>query len=515
MQYSRYATNPILPGFYPDPSICRVEDDYYLVTSSFAFFPGVPIFHSRDLRHWEQIGHVLTRSSQLPLNCRRISGGIYAPTLRYHDGVFYMITTNVDGIGDFVCTATDPRGPWSEMHVIENAPGIDPSLFFDEDGICYMCGNEWGKGEPWIWAAEFDTKTFSLKGERKRLWQGALRNAWAPEAPHLYFRDGYYYLMIAEGGTEFFHAVTIARSKSIFGPYEGFRGNPILTHRHLGKGYPISNTGHADLVENRDGSWHMVLLASRPYGGYHLNMGRETFMVPVVWEDGWPVVNPGVGHVDWLCPVPDLEDWIPPQQDEDAFTSPVWNHLGCPQGLDPVTIGENTLRIRCIAPPLVPEGEESEIVKAHALGFLGRRQQHMSFEARVKVSVPPEEGVSCGLVVLQNDFASLRIELTRRESGVEARAVQVWKDGRNGPLEEAVLGLSAAMETEELVIRASGQSFALMLGDWTVATAEGGFMGSESCGGFVGAYIGLFASGNGEDRECEAVFTDFHYTGIR
>ena len=273
--------NPILPGFYPDPSICRVGEDFYLVTSSFAFFPGVPVFHSRDLIHWEQIGHVLTRPEQLPLNCRHISGGIYAPTLRYFDGTFYMITTNVDGIGDFVCTAQDPAGPWSDMHIVHGAPGIDPSLFFDEDGSCWMCGNDWSKGYGVIWVAPFDTNTFSLCGERVDLWRGAMHDAWAPEAPHIYKKDGWYYLMIAEGGTEFFHSETIARAESITGKYKGYPGNPILTHRHLGYGAPITNTGHADLVELADGSWYMVLLACRPIEGYHLNMGRETFITPV------------------------------------------------------------------------------------------------------------------------------------------------------------------------------------------------------------------------------------------
>ena len=263
--------NPILPGFYPDPSICRAGDDYYMVTSSFSFFPGVPVFHSRDLKHWEQLGHVLDRTEQLPLNSRHISGGIFAPTIRWHDGLFYMVVTNVDGIGDFICTAKEPAGPWSDMHIVRDAPGIDPSLFWDDDGTCYMCGTE-GQGRG-IWCAVLDTERFAI-GERHHLWEGALINCWAPEAPHIYKKDGWYYLMIAEGGTEHFHAVTISRSQSIYGPYEGYAGNPILTHRHLGYEVAIANTGHADLVQTQGGQWYMVMLASRPYGGYHKNLGR-------------------------------------------------------------------------------------------------------------------------------------------------------------------------------------------------------------------------------------------------
>lgn len=216
--------NPILPGFHPDPSICRVGDDFYLVTSSFSFFPGVPVFHSRDLKNWEQLGYVLDRKEQLPCGYEMLSGGIFAPTIRYHDGVYYMITTNMSmGCKNFIVTASNPAGPWSDMHIIEGADGIDPSLFFDEDGKAYYTGTTRGEDESGdfqaIWCCEIDLERFELKGERKLIWRGAMIDAIAPEGPHLYKKDGYYYLMIAEGGTEVYHAVTIARSEHVFGPY--------------------------------------------------------------------------------------------------------------------------------------------------------------------------------------------------------------------------------------------------------------------------------------------------------
>ena len=512
------AVNPILRGFYPDPSICRVDEDYYMVTSSFSYFPGVPIFHSRDLRNWEQIGHVLSRASQIPLNCRHLSGGIYAPTLRYHQGVFYMITTNVDGIGDFVCTATDPTGPWSEMHRIEGAPGIDPSLFFDDDGACYMCGNVGMEDGTWIWISRFDPEHFCLTGVRVTVWNGALRHAHAPEAPHLYKKDGWYYLLIAEGGTEFYHAVTIARSRDIFGPYEGYRGNPILTHRHLGKGYPISNTGHADLVQTQNGSWYMVLLASRPYGGYHLNMGRETFLAPVDWSEDWPVVCPGTGHVEFTCPVDLPPCPCPEAPDPDRFDSMCWNRLGSPQDYDPVHVQPDSVQIRCIRTPLIPDGNPDPVAERNPLGFYGRRQQHICFEARVRAVLPDEPGVSCGLVLLQNGFASLRVEMLNTDAGIMIRAVQAWHDVERwrdeGPYREVVLAECPGSNHEELIIRADGQDIALSVADMELAHADGGFLGSESCGGFVGAYIGMYASGNGTDRNCEARFEAFEYRGL-
>ncbi len=292
--------NPLLPGFYPDPSICRVGDDFYMVTSSFAYYPGIPIFHSKNLAQWEQIGHVLDRPAQLQVKPYYISGGIYAPTIRYHKGVYYVITTNVSDRGNFIVTAKDPKGPWSEPHWLEDAVGIDPSLFWDEDDRAYYVGTWPGEPESgekqMIWLSEIDLENFRLIGEKTKIWGGALADAYCPEGPHLYRIGGYYYLMIAEGGTEHFHSETIARSENLRGPYTGYRGNPILTQRNLGMKAAIANAGHADLVELQDGSWYMVFLASRPYGGYHKILGRETFIAPVEWEEGWPVVSPGTGR---------------------------------------------------------------------------------------------------------------------------------------------------------------------------------------------------------------------------
>ena len=202
------AKNPVLSGFYPDPSICRVGEDYYMVNSSFAYFPGIPVFHSRDLAHWEQIGNALDREEQLPLSGSEISRGIFAPTIRYHEGTYYIITTNVDHGGNFVITAQDPKGPWSVPHYLgDAAEGIDPSLFFDEDGKCYYVGtrpNPSGvrhNGDWEIWIEELDLHAMCLKGAGTAVWKGALKDCIWPEGPHLYKKDGWYYLMIAEGGT--------------------------------------------------------------------------------------------------------------------------------------------------------------------------------------------------------------------------------------------------------------------------------------------------------------------------
>ena len=202
--------NPILPGFYPDPSICRVGEDYYMVTSTFEYFPGVPIFHSKDLVNWKQIGHVLNRSSQLNLDGIPTSRGIYAPTIRYHHGVYYMITTFVESAAgarrNFFVTSTDPAGSWSDPYWLNDAPGIDPSLFFDDNGKAYYTGNrvpQAGQQYPKhmeIWLQELDLEKMQLVGQKFSLWDGALKQIHAQESPHLYKINGYYYLIIAEGG---------------------------------------------------------------------------------------------------------------------------------------------------------------------------------------------------------------------------------------------------------------------------------------------------------------------------
>ncbi len=281
--------NPIIPGYSPDPSICRVGDDFYLVNSSFEFFPGVPIYHSTNLVNWELIGHVLDRESQLPLEGCRNSGGIYAPTIRYHEGRFYMITTNVTDKGNFVVHSDNPKGPWSEPAWIDQG-GIDPSLFWDEDGTCYYCSTGTIDGVRGIVGFVINPDTGEILSEKKIIGTGC--GGMCTEGPHVYKRNGWYYLMTAEGGTEYGHREAIGRSKSFWGPYENCPDRQILSHRER-KRHEIQATGHADLVEDENGNWWAVFLGIRNFSKALLhNLGRETFLAPVTWkEDGWPVIG--------------------------------------------------------------------------------------------------------------------------------------------------------------------------------------------------------------------------------
>lgn len=560
--------NPILPGFYPDPSICRVGDDFYMVTSSFSYYPGVPIFHSKDLAHWEQLGHVLNRPEQLPCGYEMLSGGIFAPTIRYHEGVYYMITTNMSlGEKNFIVTALDPAGPWSDIHVIEGADGIDPSLFFDDDGRAYYTGttrvNEGDHSYPAIWGQEIDLKAMKLVGQRKILWRGAMINAASPEGPHIYKKDGWYYLMIAEGGTEHMHAVTIGRCSEVLGSYEGYPGNPILTHRHLGKMYPICNVGHADLVELQDGSWYMVCLASRLMDGYHKILGRETFMVPVVWEDEWPVVNPGRGHLEDVCPKPAcLQTWMPEGRlpfdtdtDFDEATLGLeWNEIGTPS--KPFyKLEDSKLKLKLLKNELVPwefDGASANIFERMSLfgqsdgkvSFIGRRQQHVQFVALTALEFEPEMGECAGLTVIQNDANQIRLEYRKDADGqktvrvITTRTVirdgkqcleketeaSVIRDGRQY-FEEKTEGALTVTQLfdDKLYIKLSGNgtkySYYICTDglEWTPVAkdVDCSWLGSETSGGFIGAYIGMYAYNDMADKDKYAAFEGFVYKEIK
>ncbi len=519
--------NPIIPGFYPDPSVCRVGDDYYLVTSTFEYFPGLPIFHSRDLVHWRQIGHVLDRPSQLNLDGVRPSHGLFAPTIRYHEGTFYVINTLVGGTGstyqertnrNFIVTASDPAGDWSEPYWLDNAPGIDPSLLFDDDGRAWYTGNRTPPGgaaystHREIWLQELDLATMQLTGDVYALWDGALKEATHAEAPHLYKIDGSYYLMIAEGGTEWRHSVTIARSEQVTGPYQACMHNPLMTHRHRGKSASITGTGHADLFETQNGDWWIVMLAMRPYGGYFYNLGRETFMAPVIWEDGWPLISPETGKIEDAYPVPDLpaHPWPqPPACDhfEAATLDFIWNMLRTPRE----TFWSLDERPGYLRLKLRPERISDWVNPS----FIGRRQQHKAFAARTVMDfMPQNEHESAGVVLLQNSDFQFRCEVKQVDG---QRVVQLI---RREAGEESLRGqLPVSADRLYLKVTASGQDYSFYIAEqaeqWLplAENEDGRILSTPVAGGFVGAYIGMYASSNGQSSDNHADFDWFEYIG--
>jgi alpha-N-arabinofuranosidase len=510
--------NPILSGFHPDPSVCRAGEDYYLVNSTFEFFPGVPIFHSRDLVNWRQIGHVLDRPEQLPLDGMRPSGGIYAPTIRYHDRTFYMITTNVGGGGNFYVTATDPAGDWSDTVWLPDAPGIDPSLLFDDDGKCYYTGHRRKAdaqypGDCEIWVQELDVTKGAFVGEPVGVWDGhAKRSEWA-EGPHLYKINGAYYLLIAEGGTGISHAVTVARSESPFGPFEGYMRNPILTHRHLRRTHEISCTGHSDLIETQTGEWWLVFLGCRPVDGEFFPLGRETFLAPVEWEDDWPHVNPDHGRARLVERAPDLEEhsWTEPPTC-DNFETPeladCWNLLRTPHDeWWSLTDRPGFLRL-LLRPESVCAWENPS--------FVGRRITDKSYQAEAALEFgPAADNETAGIVLLQNDGYHIRFEVTLGSNGPAARVTR-REDGADALQGEVV----APAGRVYLRVEARGLDYRFAVadtpGNWTTVAddVDGRVLASNVAGGFIGSYIGMYASANGQPSESVADFDWFGYQGI-
>jgi len=512
--------NPIIPGFYPDPSVCRVGEDYYLVTSTFEFFPGLPIFHSKDLVNWNQIGHVLDRPSQLPLDGIRPSGGLYAPTIRYHNGNFFVINTLVDGLdkkGNFIVTASNPAGPWSEPYWLEDAPGIDPSLFFDDDGRAWYCGNripltgEKYNGHKEIWLQELDLEKMQLAGPKYALWDGAAKGALHAEAPHIYKINGYYYLMIAEGGTGHTHAVTMVRSKNITGPYEVNHRNPILTHRHLGLDYPIVGTGHADIVETQNGEWWLFCLAMRPYGGYFYNLGRETFLAPLVWESDWPIVAPHVGKILFDGTAPELPEYLWAEEpvrddfDEDALGLK-WNFIRTPRK-DFWSLSERpgflqlALRPETLMEPVNPS-------------FVGRRQQHINFEASTVLEFTPQTSNECaGIVLLQNHNFHMRCVVTLVEAGQPVVKLIRREAGTDILMAEKPVSAGQVY----FKVEAIGQDYHFYVAEDSAAwqslgdPLDGRVLSTPVAGGFTGAYLGMYASSNGKSSENTAAFDWFEY----
>jgi xylan 1,4-beta-xylosidase len=500
MQYH----NPVIPGFYPDPSICRVGDDYYLVTSSFEYFPGVPIFHSKDLVHWRQIGHCLTTERQLPLAKAWSSGGIYAPTIRHHNGWFYMVTTNVSGIGNFFVRSEQPAGPWSDPIPVAQS-GIDPSLLFDEDGRVYFQSARNGDEGNGIYQCEIDISSGIMLTESRLIWKGT--GGANPEAPHLYKINGYYYLMIAEGGTEYGHMVTIARSSDPYGPYEPCPNNPILSHRSLNSS--IHATGHADLVQAHDGSWWSVFLGIRPASyPYRHHLGRETFLAPVSWTtDGWPVIGHG-GRIESVMEAPQLPEvpW-PPKANRDDFDDPVlgfdWTFMRNP--------APESWSLHESPGNLVLRGNKVSLDDAGAPAFVGRRLCHMSCNIAALLDFEPvNDGEEAGLTVFMNEryHYDLAVKLKEgRKVIVYRRTVGSMRTEYTQDCAEGAVTLKIEARPESFLFKVQqDQSDDVELG-----SGETHLLSTEVAGGFTGLLIAMYAVCE-TGQSTPACFDWFDYT---
>ncbi len=498
--------NPILPGFYPDPSVCRVGDDYFLINSTFGYFPGIPIFQSRDLVTWRQIGNVIHRPTQLNYDGLGVSRGIFAPALAHHDGTFYVVCTMIDAGGNFLVTAKDPAGPWSDPTWL-HFEGIDPSLFFDDDGRAWIVNNGAPAEKPLydghraIWLQEFDVAAQKMKGPRTPLVNGGVDLTKKPiwiEGPHLYKREGWYYLSCAEGGTGTQHSQVVFRSRKVDGPYEPWTNNPILTQRNLAPNVPdaVTSTGHADFVLGPDHKWWTIFLGVRPYHDRFSPMGRETFLLPMEWTaDGWPTILPAGHRVPLVAEAPSARTINSATNSTDHwredFKEPSlglsWIMLRSPKSawwnLD---AAHGKLLITPQAETLDGRGNPS---------FIAKRVQHAAFTVSAKLDVPTEKKISAGLVLFQNETHHYFLAVTRGSDGV-----QVVLERANGgkPVEIARITLpetAASIELRAAVNQDKCSFDYAIAGEWHSlrANEDATLLTTEVAGGFVGATAGLHA----------------------
>jgi xylan 1,4-beta-xylosidase len=494
--------NPVVRGMNPDPTICRAGEDYYLATSTMYLYPGVPIYHSRDLVNWRLIGHALTRPEHFQPERTAGAHDIYAPTLRFHDGTFYMITTNVRGGGNFFVAATDPAGPWSDP-IFVDADVFDPSLLFDRDGKVYY-SRRGAMHDKDVVQAEIDITTGELLGPVRSIGVGMVSDD--AEGPHIYHIGDWYYLLNAEGGSRFLHMATIGRSRSVWGPFEPCPHNPIIA-QHNAWWHTVRSAGHADLVDAADGSWWAVFLATRhaSYDGLTV-LGRETFLAPVRWVDEWPVVNVQAMRelmVDALT-LP-LHPWPaePVRDDFDAMTFGLaWAFLACPDAPRfSLSDRPGFLRIRGADAPFA--GSQST--------FAGKRQTEFVFEANTQLEFDPTgDGEEAGLSVFHREEYHYDLYVTRRGGS----RVVVLRKTVGDIVVEAALPIENGSVRLRVVGDAGKYTFSFSVGADLFRVAGTGLtqlLAAEVVGSWNGMLIGVFAAGNGQPEASAADFDYFEY----
>ena len=506
-------TNPIITGAHSDPSVCRVGDTYYLVNASVEWFPGLPISRSKDLVNWELIGYAYNNRNHDALEKEAFdSGGLFAPTIRFHDGLFYVLSTHIGGKGNFYVTAKDPAGPWSAP-VWLDAIGIDPTIFFDDDGRCYYVGHgnlhqrkDW-LGQTGIWMQELDLKQQKLVGEPKHLTYGHATNARWTEGPRLHKINGKYILMVAEGGTDMNHAVCTFVSDNVWGPYVPNQINPILTHRHLGEDFPVYAVGHADIVDTPNGEWWMVLLGKRR-GKNGYCFGRETFLAPVKLQGGDDdvnlIVSPGIGYVPFEHTRPNLP-WtpVPAFLRMDEFDKPLgvhWIFLRTPMtDWYRTNAGKLTVDVR---PEVAQKRENPSMVVRRIKDEVFKATTQMSFSSQ-------RENEEAGMILYRS--SQYHVTLTCRNDSIVATRIF---DG----VATDIAQVKCKGGNMYLGIESDGQQIYFLYG--TNRTAMVRLNCSvpfeivadkyQKSGGYGGTMVGMYATSNGVPSSQKATYEWFN-----
>ncbi|MVN77610.1 family 43 glycosylhydrolase [Hymenobacter sp. HMF4947] len=523
--------NPILTGFYPDPSITKVGKDYYLVNSTFSYFPGIPVMHSRDLKNWQQVSNVISRPSQMNFLGDRMTRGLFAPAIEYHNGTYYVTCTLIDHKGNFVVTAKNPAGPWSDPTFLPEVRGIDPSLYFEGDKAYVIYNSDPPDNKPLydghrsIKVIELNPQTLQTVGEAKIVVNGGVDLSKKPvwiEGPHLMKRGSWYYLYAAEGGTSVNHTEVVFRSKAALGPFVPYEKNPVLSQRELPKDRkdPITSAGHAQFVEGPDGQTYAIFLAVRPYEGNYYNTGRETFIVPVVWQDEWPVMDPGPNGVQYSYKASYPEVKLPgarPQSGNFGYT------LTFEKQLDPALLFLRTVdstnfslsKAKGLTLKLKPE----TCAELGNPAFIGKRQQHMYSSAETELTFAAKaENETAGLVAFQDEKHFYYL-CKSTENGQPV--VQLFKSTA-APKKPELLAkapLKAAAAKVQLRINADGDTYSFCFSEdgktYTLLKdkVDARFLSTQVAGGFIGCLFGMYGTSAGQPTTNTASFKWLKYEG--
>ncbi|CCH51756.1 Xylan 1,4-beta-xylosidase [Fibrisoma limi BUZ 3] len=523
--------NPILTGFYPDPSIVRVGADYYSVHSTFSYFPGLPIMHSRDLKNWKQIGNVINRPSQMDFMGERMTRGLFAPAISYYKGTYYVTCTDIDHDGNFVVTSKNPAGPYSNPVKIPQVRGIDPSIYFDEEtDKAYIIYNSDApdrkplySGHRTIRMYEFDYKNLKVVGEEKQLVNGGVDLSKKPvwiEGPHILKRNGWYYLYAAEGGTSVNHSEVVLRSKDVWGPYVPFEGNPILTQRDLpaDRKDPITSAGHAQFIEGPDGNWYSIFLAVRPYEGDYYNTGREMFIAPLTWVNDWPMIEHGEKAIayQYKTNIKEVKQkGALPQNGNFGYT------MTFDKGLDLSMLFLRTVdsssfktsKANGLTLTLKPE----TISEMGNPSFVGKRQQHLYSTAETEVMFSPKaDNEKAGLVILQDERHFYFVAKSKTDG---KDVVQLFKS-KDKTLEMVTeVPLPSSVAKVNFKIQSEGALYSFYYSTdgkkWNLLKdqVDGKFLSTKAANSFIGCVYGLYATSSGEKSENAASFKYLKYKG--
>ncbi|GAB3823246.1 glycoside hydrolase family 43 protein [Hymenobacter jeollabukensis] len=509
----------------------RVGTDYYLVNSTFSYFPGIPVFHSKDLKNWQQIGNVISRPTQMNFLGDRMTRGLFAPAIEHNNGTYYVTCTQIDHKGNFVVTAKNPAGPWSDPVFLPEVRGIDPSLFFEGDKAYVIYNSDPPDNKPLysghrsIKIIELDPVKLQTVGEAKIVVNGGVDLSKKPvwiEGPHLMKRGSWYYLYAAEGGTSVNHTEVVFRGKSAWGPFVPYEKNPILSQRELPQDRkdPITSAGHAQFVDGPDGKTYAIFLAVRPYEGNHYNTGRETFIVPVEWKDEWPVTVPGPNGVQYSYPAKFPEVKQPgarPQSGNFGYT------LTFEKQLDPALLFMRTVDSSSFslskANGLTLKLKPETVAETGNPAFIGKRQQHMYGSTETELNFAAKAAnESAGLVVFQD----------------EKHFYYLCKSVADGkPVVQLLKSTAEVNKTEKLAqapLKAAGGKLGLRVsfaGDkygfqfsedgkkWQTLQdqVDARFLSTQTAGGFIGCVLGMYGTSAGQPTTNTAAFKWLKYAG--